>query len=347
MSNFIKPQGIQIIGTQRSGSNLLRVMLDQSPEIASPHPPHILVTFIPLLHLYGDLDSTAYKMLISDVVNYVEANPVPWEGVKLDRDRIFDNSESFSLFEVNRLIYEQAAIHKRAKYWCCKSMANVHFSTELENHCADLKYIYLYRDGRDVAASFKKAIVGEKHIYHLASQWKYDQEACIKLADSIEENRFFSLNYEALIRHPEAVIKKLCSFLEIEYSESMLNFYQSNESKATAAAGEMWQNLEKPIISNNSSKFHKELTKDEIEIFELVAHDVLEKLNYPLFTSLNNADALSSEAIEKYHFLNEALKKYTLIKAKKSDLDKRANQLQILREIRNTALKELANQVSL
>jgi len=343
MSNFYHPKGIQIIGTQRSGSNLLRVILDQSAEIASPHPPHILVTFVPLLQFYGDLDAIAYRTLINDVVDYVEANPVPWEGIKLDRNWIFDNSECFCLFEINKLIYKQAAIHKGAKYWCCKSMANVHFSTELDNHSPDLKYIYLYRDGRDVAASFKKAIVGEKHIYHLARQWKHDQTACIKLAESVEENRFFALSYETLIEYPEATVKRLCSFLEIDYSESMLSFYDSSESKATAAAGEMWQNLEKPIISNNSRKYLSELTKDEIEIFELVSYDVLKELKYPLVTSLNNVEALSPEALEKYQFFNETLKKEILVNAKKSDLEKRENQLRILRDIKNNALKEFAN----
>ena len=46
-----------MIGTQRSGSNLLRLMLNQQPAIASPHPPHILERFMPLLPLYGNLDT--------------------------------------------------------------------------------------------------------------------------------------------------------------------------------------------------------------------------------------------------------------------------------------------------
>ena len=33
---------IFMIGTQRSGSNLLRLMVNQAPDIAAPHPPHIL-----------------------------------------------------------------------------------------------------------------------------------------------------------------------------------------------------------------------------------------------------------------------------------------------------------------
>lgn len=328
------PQGIQMIGTQRSGSNLLRVILDQSDQIASPHPPHILVTFVSLLKFYGPLDARAYKILINDVVDYVEANPVPWEGISINRDWIFDNSNTYSIFEINRLVYEQAAIAKQANYWCCKSMTNVHYAEELEAHSPQIKYIYLYRDGRDVAVSFKKAIVGEKHIYHLAKQWEHDQAACIKLAERIGEDRFFSLNYETLITQPEKLIRELCGFLAIDYADDMLNFYNSNESKATAAAGEMWQNLEKPIINNNTGKFHKELSAEEIEIFELVGHEVLKKLHYPLFTPLTNTGLISPPVIENYNTENDRLKKQILTNARPSDLEKRAQQLQILQDIR-------------
>ena len=335
MNKLYQPQGIQMIGTQRSGSNLLRVILDQSEAIASPHPPHILVTFVPLLKFYGPLDESAYKILINDVADYVEANPVPWEGINLNRDWIFENSTIYSLYEINRLIYEQAAISKHARYWCCKSMANVHYAAELEKHNPGLKYIYLYRDGRDVAVSFKKAIVGEKHIYHLAQQWAYDQQACIDLAERIGEDRFFALNYETLITQPEMLIRKLCAFLEIDYSDDMLSFYNSNESKATAAAGEMWQNLEKPIMTNNKGKFHKELTPQEIEIFELLSHQVLTRLDYPLFTPLNNIELLTTDAIDAYDAENKALKKEVLSNARQSDLDRRELQLQILADIKS------------
>jgi len=338
MNNLHKPLGIQIIGTQRSGSNLLRVILDQSQQIASPHPPHILVTFVPLLKFYGPLNESAYKILINDVVDYVEANPVPWDGIKINRDWIFEKSAVYSIFEINRLIYEQAAITKKAKYWCCKSMANVHYADELENHNLNLKYIYLYRDGRDVAVSFKKAIVGEKHIYLLAQQWTYDQQACIKLAERIGEDRFFALNYETLITQPEILIRKLCKFLEIDYADNMLSFYKSNESKATAAAGEMWQNLEKPIMNNNTGKFHKELQSVELEIFELISHDVLKKLNYPIFTSLTNTRLTSPDAVEEYTADNDVLKKQILTSARQSDLDRRELQLQILRDIKSKVL---------
>lgn len=335
MNNISSPVGIQIIGTQRSGSNLLRVILDQSDEIASPHPPHILVTFVPLLNLYAPLNDENYQKLVSDVVEYVNANPVPWDGVELDKTWIYENSQQQSLFEINRLVYESVARSKKAKYWCCKSMANVHYADELEMYSPKLKYIYLYRDGRDVALSFKKAIVGEKHIYHLAQQWFKDQTACINLSETIGKERFFALNYEELISKPEEVIKNLCRFLGITYFESMLDFHQSKESLATANAGEMWENLSKPIIKDNTRKFLKELSAEEINIFEIINHQTLTILGYALVNPEAGSQRISKEDIDAFDSENNLMKKNFMQNARQSDLDKRNPQLEILKRIKN------------
>lgn len=330
-----KPQGIQIIGTQRSGSNLLRVILDQSADIASPHPPHILVTFGPLMSKYEPLTKESYQTLVSDVVDFVNANPVPWEGVVLDKEAIFKASERYTLFDLNRHIYEAAANAKNARYWCCKSMANVHYAEELERYGTIDKYIFLYRDGRDVAASFKKAVVGDKHTYFLARQWKEDQEACLSLAEHLEPDRFFALNYETLISEPERTVKALCGFLDIDYNEEMLNFHTSNSSKITAAAGEMWANLEKPIMSDNTGKFLKSFQEGDLEIFEMVAGKTLQKLGYPLYTSMDNSELISEESLKKYQEQNSLLKKEILTTVRKSDLEKREPQLVLLDAIKS------------
>jgi hypothetical protein len=73
---------IFMVGEQRSGSNLLRVMLGQASEIAAPHPPHILQRMMPLMPLYSDLeDEATFHLLVDDVCRLVEYNPVPWEHI--------------------------------------------------------------------------------------------------------------------------------------------------------------------------------------------------------------------------------------------------------------------------
>ncbi len=78
-----------MIGTRRSGSNLLRLMINQLPEVAAPHPPDILQRMMPLVPLYGNLnDPKIFYQLVDDVCRLVELDPVPWEGVTLNRNDV-------------------------------------------------------------------------------------------------------------------------------------------------------------------------------------------------------------------------------------------------------------------
>ncbi len=332
-----KLSGIQFIGTQRSGSNLLRVMLEQHPAIAAPHPPHLLQQFMPLLPLYGDMDAFSYRQLISDMVDYVNANPVPWHGVSFDKQAIFEASEQYNIFEVFRLIYERAAEVKNAPYWCCKSMANLFYSEEMEAAGMNLKYIFLYRDGRDVALSFKKAIVGDKHVYPLACQWKKEQDICLRLLQTYCAEKVFLLSYEDLVASPEEKLRALCQFLGIDYMERMMQFYESSSSRAAAAAGDMWKNLEKPVLKDNTQKYLKELTAEEIEIYEWVAGDTLQALGYPLSSQRQHPELIAPAAVEQYGQQNEERKKVFLANAPAPDKEKRQAQIDILQSIKQRA----------
>src|SRR5205085_1209944 len=163
---MIKSNPILIIGTQRSGSNLLRIMLNQLKEIEAPHPPHLLQIFFPLLPLYGSLEKDLnFKTLIEDICRFAEVNPVKWTRMDFNREEIFNRCNKRSLTSIFKAIYEIKAEIKHAQYWCCKSMANLYYIPQIESEDIHPFYIHLIRDGRDVAASFKRAIVGEKHIY--------------------------------------------------------------------------------------------------------------------------------------------------------------------------------------
>ncbi|MGN6440223.1 MAG: sulfotransferase family protein [Agriterribacter sp.] len=327
-------QGIQFIGTQRSGSNLLRVMLEQHPAIAAPHPPHLLHIFMPLLSLYEPLNEKNYKLLLSDMVDYVNVNPVPWEGVQFNKEEMLAQSRQHHIFEIFRLIYEAVAKSKHAQYWCCKSMQNLFYSQAMEQYGLDLKYIFLYRDGRDVALSFKKAIVGDKHVYHLAKQWKQEQDICLDLYKQYGAEKVFLLNYEKLVAEPEHCVQSLCRFLNIEYKMEMMQFYESSSSKSAAAAGDMWKNLEKPVMQDNTNKYLKELSTEEIEIYEWMAGDTLQALGYALSSKLQHPGLINADVVAGYDAENKERKKQFLETAPKNDIEKRQAQLDILHSIK-------------
>lgn len=300
-------QPLLIIGTQRSGSNMLRLMLNQVHEIAAPHPPHILQVFMPLLYHYGDLSVSAnFLQLATDICEFVSANPVIWEIKMPTGPELAARCKKQTLIDLYSAIYEIHAEQHQATTWCCKSMANLYIIPEIEKNGLRPNYIHLVRDGRDVAASFKKAIVGEKHIYHLAHQWREDQEKSINYCAEYAPNRYIRLSYEDLLHDTEGTMRNLLARLEIPFDRSVFDFYKTEEAKHTADAGKMWDNLVKPVIKTNTNKFLTQLTEEEILIFESIAGDMLDTLGYErhcdradLITSFSGAQVVEFDRINK------------------------------------------------
>jgi LPS sulfotransferase NodH len=334
-------QPVFMIGMQRSGSNLLRLMINQLTEIASPHPPHILQRFHPLLDHYGDLsnDNNFYR-LAHDVCRLVELNPVPWDGVTFDRDEVISRCGERSLVALHGVLYDLCAQAWGADTWCCKSLANIDYIEEIEGYFHNPKYIFLYRDGRDVALSFRKAVVGEKHFYHIAKDWAKIQEAALGLRDRIDPERLIGVSYETLTSDPEATGRRLCDFLGVEYTPVMLDFHHSEEARRAASSSALWNNLIQPVIQDNTGKFLRESSERDIRIFESVAGNILDRLGYER-VHVKKGKEMTFSDLDIYEFTreNEDLKQKILKGADKYDLERRRRQELLLVEIVSRAFE--------
>jgi hypothetical protein len=326
-----------MIGTQRSGSNLLRLMLNQLPAVAAPHPPHILQRLMPLVKQYGDLTRPDnFASLVDDVCRLVELNPVPWEGVVLNRIEILKRVREPSLVAVFGAVYDVYAEGQKAKTWCCKSLANIQYLDEIERYFGNqAKYIYLYRDGRDVALSFRKAVVGEKHAYHIAREWGVTQRLALSLRERIDPRRFISLSYEALTGEPETTMRRLCEFLGERFDESMLAFHESSEAKRAAESSDLWGNVTRPVMRDNTGKFLRELSAEDIRVFESVSGDVLDTLGYARVAVTRGKEAIfTNEELVQFEKENKRLKEAVMQSVDADDLKRRDRQAALLEEIR-------------
>ncbi len=324
-----------MVGEQRSGSNLLRVILNESSKIAAPHPPHILQRMMPLLPVYGNLENAKnFKKLIEDVCRLVELNPVPWDKVKLDRKEILKRCHEKSLIAVYGAVMDLYAEAHNATAWICKSMQNIQWADELNIYFNNPKYIYLYRDPRDVALSFTKAVIGEKHPYFIAKQWNKLQELCIAQMNWHGTENIFPISYEELVKDPEDIVQNLCQFLGIEFSSKMLDFHKSKEAERSAKSSSLWENLSQPINSSNSKKFLTELTTEEIKIIESITGDVMDTLGYERAVVKKGEELTFSEQdIERFAQENADAKAKKASQIDPSDLKRRKLQTGFINQI--------------
>mmetsp|Transcript_21242 Transcript_21242/g.30050 ORF Transcript_21242/g.30050 Transcript_21242/m.30050 type:complete len:428 (-) Transcript_21242:1956-3239(-) len=175
-----------MIGSQRSGSNWLRTMIDEREDVAGPHPPHIMRDFMSNINKFGPLDNDQnFRVLVDHVCTFVERNQVPWtdmheRNINFPRNDIFCKAhESCKRLIHTRFTYNQdpeplesglyllsifdaVMCHYTTlngkRLWMCKSMGMSMFHDMLNEFYGEkrLRYIYLVRDPRDVAMSFMK-----------------------------------------------------------------------------------------------------------------------------------------------------------------------------------------------
>ncbi|GIX48875.1 MAG: hypothetical protein KatS3mg131_3086 [Candidatus Tectimicrobiota bacterium] len=145
------------------------------------------------------------------------------------------------------------------------------------------KFIHLIRDGRDVAVSHRQPPFNVHAVARAARLWK----ACVLQGHrhglALGEAHYLEVRYEALCLSPRPVLARLCDFLGIplEY-ERMLRFYADNAARQLIPpARHAWhRNTFVPLTAARIGVWRRELAPADVEAFEALAGDVLEKFGY-------------------------------------------------------------------
>jgi hypothetical protein len=271
---------IFIVGTERSGSNLLRLILNAHSEITVPHPPHVMSYFAPLERYYGDLGSDRnWRRLTDDVIRHVHRHIYQWPA-PLTRAELLAIRPPRDLFDLFAAIYDQHRANTGKLRWCCKSTFMIHYTDRILARYPDAKLIWLVRDPRDVAVSSRDSVFNPYHPYHTARLWNQQQKLGLELETRLSPNNLFRCHYEELIQNPEKTIVRLCEFIGVKFEPTMLRFFETEEAKTSASLSREWQNTGRPILGANSSRFRERLSANEIRAIERETRPAMRQLGY-------------------------------------------------------------------
>ena len=270
-----------IIGTERSGSNLLRLILNTHRRIAIPHPPHVVRYFAPLEAAYGDLSRSeeAFAAFVDDILAFVRMHIYPWD-IPLDRARVFREAEPRDAFGVTISLYDQYREHLGKSRWGCKSTFMIDYTDRVLARFPNARLIYLTRDPRDVAVSSRQSVFNPFHPYFTARLWSQQQRTGLRLLRQLPSQTILRVSYEDLISNPASTVTRVCDFLGETFEEQILRYFNTAEARKAASLSRSWKNAGGEILGGNSGKYRKELSQAVIRALEGAAGDEMEKLGY-------------------------------------------------------------------
>jgi hypothetical protein len=289
-----------VLGVRRSGTTLLRVMLDRSPELAVPDESY----FVPqLAHRHGrrpKLDAFVADLRRVPTLRQWDL-PVAAVEARL--------TSGMTTGAAIAAIYEAYAAARGKPRWGDKTPMYMEYLPLLRGLFPDARFVHLIRDGRDAALSFlsmPEGLVTRTWAYptsaaDFACQWRAEVRAARALGRRVGSGRYLELRYEALVEDAERELRRICGFAGLAFEPAMLGF----AGQVDVSQKPHQQSLTRPPTPGLRD-WRQDMPAEDAAAFEEVAGDLLAELGYE--TQYPSGRAAGRLRRARYHALTSGWK---------------------------------------
>lgn len=270
-----------IVGVGRSGTTLIRLMINNHPNIAIPYESHFITKYYEKLNSYGDLsDKNNLRKIVSDIL--AEEILTKWDHT-FKLENIVDGVKESTIKGVFDSLYKDYAKSKGKIRWGDKSdyLDRMYLINKI---FPEAQFIHIVRDGRDVAGSVLKLNWGPNDIIAAAEWWNSYVNLARCMGAIIGDDRYMEVRYEDLVQDSENELKRICSFLGEEFSAEMLNYHKSSKSSIPSELNCLHYNTDKPPTASRTYAWKREMSPTDIFLFDSYAKNMLKALGYEVPT---------------------------------------------------------------
>jgi hypothetical protein len=274
-----------IVGCGRSGTTMLRLMMDSHPDLAVPNESHFIPSFWFVRRRYiqnGILDALR---LAEDIMRtrHFQLWNIPAEAVQ-ERIRALPSSSFADV--IDAIFFTYAGQHGK-KRWGDKTPKYVKFIGLLAELFPTSRFVHLIRDGRNVALSYLSMPWGPANIWEAACKWQRDVKKGRNAGQLLGSGRYMELRYEHLVVKPREALEKICEFSELPFVERLLEYHDDGAVRLQWPDGMKYHAASTRPPTSDLRNWRTQLSSENILAFETVAGDLLMELGYERnFTSV-------------------------------------------------------------
>ncbi len=281
-----------VVGATRSGTTLLRLMLDSHPELAIPLETH----FVPdLIDAAGDLTRGASAERLADVM----ISHRRWGDFRLDAGELRERLQRLERPDPGnaaRAFYALYAEHQGKPRWGDKTPGYGKHMQKIEEALPEARFVHLIRDGRDVALSILNQSFGPSSVEKAAEKWKYRIEMGRNEARGL--SHYLEVRYEDLVLDTERTLRGICEFCELPWDPAVLTYHERAEERLQEKARDLPPSrpgrsprpaalrlashalAKEPPRADRVDRWRTEMSAADRAAFEEVAGELLNELGY-------------------------------------------------------------------
>jgi hypothetical protein len=273
----VRPDPFFIVGMQRSGTTMLRLMLNAHRNLAVPFESGFIPSVYQDLSKYGDLRIRENAAAcLSDICQ----RDMPKRGKLIeDPERVLAH-QIRGYADLVRAIFEEYAKGRGKHRWGDKTPTHVVDLDLLWNLFPSCRVIHLVRDGRDVALSLLSTEWGPNNLLKIADDWRWKTVLGHKMGAFLGE-QYLEVRYEDLVLNPDQVLRQICGFLQEPYDENMLLYDTSAQSEMPPDSLKWHRTSVSRPDPNKIGMWKSRMSMSDRILFEQVAGGELQLFGYP------------------------------------------------------------------
>jgi Sulfotransferase family len=286
-----------VVGIARSGTTLLRLMLDAHPELTIPPETH----FLPMLFNHFNRwveERVEGGELRERSMELITGHP-RWGDIDIDPEEVrrrMAEHDPLTAGDAARSLYEAYAAHVGKPRWGDKSPPYTWKAKRIQRELPEAHFIHLIRDGRDVALSLSEVSWGPGDVQAAAAKWVDELTRARGRARRLAPGTYMEVRYEDLVAEPEPLLRRIAEFVDLPWDGTMLTYHQGAEERmsevirdfhpmggGTITAEERKRQHElvsSPPSSSRVGRWRTEMSEDDRRAFEGVAGKLLAELGY-------------------------------------------------------------------
>jgi hypothetical protein len=284
-----------IVGCPRSGTTLLKRMIDAHPQIGISRATYWIPSWFEQRRGLTP-DGFVTPALISKLLAYRKFSKMNIDRSELEALLASEEPMPYSRFVSG--IFDLYGKKRSKPLVGDKTPGYVRRLSTLHDLWPTARFIHLIRDGRDVCLStlhWRKAdkkrqrypTWAEDPVSTAALWWEWQVRRGLEAGSSLGDGLYRELRYESLVARPKEQCASVSSFLSVPYSEAMLRFHEGRTQEASESK-RRWMPATRGLRD-----WRTQMDPDHVERFEAVASDLLEELGYERGISRPRPQALA------------------------------------------------------
>jgi hypothetical protein len=280
--SFARP--IFIVGANRSGTTLLRLMLNAHSRIAVPEELGYFRSHykdVPLTRWAApNLSPDAYTALVRSFVERAAAlHP------ELDPDRlcrcILDGSPADLRRPYEAVLAAWTRLNGKAR-WGEKTPGNLFYVDVIQAMFPDACFLYMVRDPRAGVTSMQGAeFFPDDVIFNAMIRRKHAEVGLHLLRTHVAPERWTTVRYEDLVARPEAELRRICAVVGEAYEPGMLQYHQTAAAyMKDEAAASFNAAATRPVTTDRVDRWRRVLSDREVALVETVCADEMARHDY-------------------------------------------------------------------